>query len=111
MSSVQRTVAVKVIPRSLSSDPVRRQRFEREARAIASLQHPHICTLHDVGSRDGTDYLVMEYLEGETLSARLQKGRLPVDLALRYAKEWLTRWTLLTGAGSCIATSSRGISS
>jgi serine/threonine protein kinase len=80
-------VAVKVIPRSLSSDPLRRQRFEREARAIALLQHPNICTLHDVGSQEGTDYLVMEYLEGQTLAARLLKGRLPIDLTLRYATE------------------------
>ena len=59
---LNRRVAIKVIPRSLSSDPVRRQRFEREARAIALLRHPYICTLYDVGSQDGTDYLVMEYL-------------------------------------------------
>jgi serine/threonine protein kinase len=63
---LERTVAVKVIPSSLSSDPLRRQRFEREARAIALLQHPNICTLHDIGSQDGIDYLVMEYLEGQT---------------------------------------------
>jgi serine/threonine protein kinase/TolB-like protein len=84
---LERTVAVKVIPRSLSSDPMRRQRFEREARAIALLQHPNICTLYDVGSQDGTDYLVMEYLEGQTLAARLLKGRLDIDLTLRYAAE------------------------
>ena len=84
---LDRTVAVKVIPRSLSSDPARRQRFEREARAIALLQHPNICTLYDVGSQEGTDYLVMEYLEGQTLAARLLKGRLPIDLTLRYAAE------------------------
>jgi serine/threonine protein kinase/TolB-like protein len=84
---LERTVAVKVIPRSLSSDAVRRQRFEREARAIALLQHPNICTLYDVGSQGGTDYLVMEYLEGQTLAARLLKGRLPIDVTLRYATE------------------------
>ena len=84
---LDRTVAVKVIPSHLSSDPVRRQRFEREARAISALQHPNICTLHDVGSQDGMDYLVMEYLEGETLAARLQRGRLSLDLTLRYATE------------------------
>jgi TolB-like protein/predicted Ser/Thr protein kinase len=84
---LDRTVAVKVIPRTLSSDPVRRQRFEREARAIALLQHPNICTLYDVGSQDGTDYLVMEYLEGQTLAARLLKGGLPIDFTLRYATE------------------------
>jgi serine/threonine protein kinase len=77
---LDRIVAVKVIPHALSSDPLRRQRFEREGRAISALQHPNICTLHDVGHQDGTDYLVMEYLEGETLAARLQKGSLSLDL-------------------------------
>jgi serine/threonine protein kinase/Tol biopolymer transport system component len=84
---LDRTVAVKVLPRGVSSDSARRQRFEREARAISALNHPHICTLYDVGSQDGTDYLVMEYLEGETLAARLSRGRLPLELALRYATE------------------------
>ena len=84
---LDRTVAVKVIGHGLSSDTLRRQRFHREARAISALQHPNICTLHDVGHQDGTDYLVMEYLEGETLAARLGKGRLPPDLTLRYAAE------------------------
>jgi serine/threonine protein kinase/Tol biopolymer transport system component len=84
---LDRAVAVKLIPVHLSSDPERRRRFEREARAISSLQHPNICTLHDVGSQDGIDYLVMEYLEGETLAERLQKGRLSFDLTLRYATE------------------------
>jgi TolB-like protein/Tfp pilus assembly protein PilF/predicted Ser/Thr protein kinase len=84
---LDRTVALKVIPRALAPDAVRRQRFEREARAISSLQHPNICTLYDVGSQQGTDYLVMEYLEGETLAARLTSGPLPLDLTLRYASE------------------------
>jgi serine/threonine-protein kinase len=84
---LDRTVAVKIIPHALSSDPLRRQRFEREARAISALQHPNICTLYDVGFQDGSDYMVMEYLEGETLAARLQKGRLSFDLTLRYATE------------------------
>lgn len=84
---LSRIVAIKVIPRSLSSDPLWRQRFEREARAISALQHPNICTLHDIGHQDGTDYLVMEYLEGETLASRLQKGRLRLDQTLRYATE------------------------
>src|SRR5512135_2432010 len=66
-----RDVAVKVLPSHLSSDPDLRARFEREARAISSLQHPHICTLHDIGHQDGIDYLVMEFLEGETLQRRL----------------------------------------
>jgi eukaryotic-like serine/threonine-protein kinase len=84
---LDRTVAIKVLPQSHSSDPQRRQRFEREARAISALNHPNICHLYDVGSQDGTDYLVMEYLDGETLAARLARGRLPLDLTLRYGGE------------------------
>ena len=84
---LNRTVAVKVLPHSLSADPFRRQRFEREARAISALQHPNICTLHDIGSQDGTEYLVMEYLEGATLADRLLKGRLTLNQTLRYATE------------------------
>ncbi len=82
-----REVAIKVLPPHLSSDPNFRQRFEREARVISSLNHPHICTLHDVGSQDGVDFLVMEYLEGETLACRLQKGPLPLGQALKVAVE------------------------
>ncbi len=84
---LDRTVAIKVLPSQLSSDPERRQRFEREARTISRLSHPHICTLYDVGHQDGTDFLVMEYLEGETLDRRLAKGPLPADQVLRYAIE------------------------
>jgi tRNA A-37 threonylcarbamoyl transferase component Bud32 len=82
---LDRTVAVKVLPQHLSSSPERRQRFEREARAVSSLSHPHICALYDVGRQDGIDYLVMEYIEGESLADRLSKGPLPVDQALRYS--------------------------
>ncbi len=71
---LDRTVAIKVLPEHVASDPDLKQRFEREAKIISSLNHPHICTLHDIGSQDGIDYLVMEYLEGETLAARLTKG-------------------------------------
>jgi len=84
---LNRTVAIKIIPHALSSDPFRQQRFEREARAISALQHPNICTLHDIGQQDGTHFLVMEHLEGETLAKRLQKGRLPLELTLHYAAE------------------------
>ena len=84
---LERTVAIKVLPAHLSSDPDRRERFDREARAISSLNHPHICILHDVGHQDGTSYLVMEFLEGETLADRLTKGPLPIDQVLRYAIE------------------------
>ncbi|MFI5371823.1 MAG: protein kinase [Candidatus Eisenbacteria bacterium] len=80
---LDRMVAIKVLPSHLSSDPALRSRFEREARAISSLQHPNICTLYDVGHQDGVDFLVMEHLEGETLSERLQKGPLPTDQTLR----------------------------
>src|SRR5512134_1293528 len=84
---LDRTVAVKVLPPHLSSSPESRQRFEREARTISQLSHPHICALYDVGHQDGVDYLVMEYLEGETLADRLAKGPLPLDLTLRYGTE------------------------
>ena len=80
---LERTVAIKVLPADLSSDPDRRERFDREARAISSLNHPHICILHDVGNQDGTSFLVMEYLEDETLSSRLSNGPLPIDQVLR----------------------------
>ncbi len=84
---LDRTVAVKVLPSHLSSNSVARQRFEREARAISSLNHPNICSLHDVGNQDGTDYLVMEFLEGETLMERLRRGPLPPDQVLKYGIE------------------------
>ncbi len=80
-----RTVAIKVLPVLLHADPLARERFEREARAISALNHPNICTLHDVGQQDGIDFLVMEYVEGETLAARLAKGPLPLEQALTYA--------------------------
>ncbi len=84
---LERTVAIKVLPAQFSSDPDFRQRFEREARAISSLQHPHICVLHDVGHDDGIDYLVMEYLEGETLAQRLERGAMPLDQVLKTGVE------------------------
>ena len=82
---LDRTVAIKVLPQHLSSNPQRRQRFEREARAVSALSHPHICVLYDVGQQDGIDYLVMEYIEGQSLADRLAKGPLPLDQALTYA--------------------------
>jgi Tol biopolymer transport system component/tRNA A-37 threonylcarbamoyl transferase component Bud32 len=84
---LDRTVAIKVLPSGLSRDPELKQRFEREARAVSNLNHPHICTLHDIGDQDGTDYMVMEYLEGETLADRLKKGALPTEQVLRYGTE------------------------
>lgn len=82
---LDRIVAIKVLPSHLSGDPDLRQRFEREARAVSSLNHPHICTLHDIGHQEGADFLVMEYIEGETLSERLQKGPLAIADLLRYS--------------------------
>jgi eukaryotic-like serine/threonine-protein kinase len=84
---LERTVAIKVLPDHLSSSPEVRQRFEREAKTISQLSHPHICALYDVGREGETEYLVMEYLEGETLAERLIKGGLPLDQALRYGIE------------------------
>jgi len=84
---LDRSVAVKVLPAHLAADPERRQRLEREARAVSSLSHPHICTLFDIGHQDGIDFLVMELLEGETLAARLQRGPLPIPDLMRAAIE------------------------
>src|SRR5215472_4497967 len=75
---LNRTVAIKVLTPEFAARPDWKQRFEREARTIASLNHPHICTLHDVGLQDGIDFLVMEYLEGQTLAQRLERGALPL---------------------------------
>ena len=80
---LDRTVAIKVLASHLSSSPELKQRMEREARAISSLNHPHICQLYDIGSQDGTDYLVMEFLEGETLAERLRKGATAAERSLQ----------------------------
>ncbi len=84
---LDRTVAIKVLPEHVASDPDLKHRFEREAKAVAALNHPHVCTLHDIGIQDGIDFLVMEYLDGETLAQRLEKGALPLDQALQIAIE------------------------
>jgi Tol biopolymer transport system component/predicted Ser/Thr protein kinase len=84
---LDRTVAIKVLSAHLSDRPELRERFEREARAVASLNHPHICVLHDIGKDQNVDFLVMEYIDGETLSDRLKKGPMPLEQALRYAIE------------------------
>ena len=81
---LDRTVAIKILPEHLSDDPMRRQRFEREAKAVSSLNHPHICTLYDIGRQDGVDFIVMEYVEGVTLGTRLEKGPLPTAEVLEY---------------------------
>ncbi len=80
-------VAIKVLPEHVASDPELKQRFEREAKTISSLNHPHICTLYDIGDQDGIDFLVMGYLEGDTLAQRLENGALPLDEALTVAIE------------------------
>jgi eukaryotic-like serine/threonine-protein kinase len=84
---LDRTVAIKVLPDTLAADPQFRDRFDREARAISQLTHPHICTLYGVGEHQGTVFLVMEYLDGETLAYRLAKGALPLHQALQTAIE------------------------
>jgi eukaryotic-like serine/threonine-protein kinase len=84
---LERDVAVKVLPAILSSDATLRQRLEREARALSKLNHPHICTLHDIGHQDGVDFLVMELVEGETLEQRLTKGALLPEQTIRFAAQ------------------------
>ena len=84
---LERAVAIKILPEQLCKDPIRKQRFEREAKTISSLNHPNICTLHDIGSQNGVDYLVMECLEGETLAKRLEKGALPLEQVLRFGTQ------------------------
>jgi serine/threonine protein kinase/Tol biopolymer transport system component len=81
---LDRTVAIKVVPTELSANPDLRRRLEHEARTISNLNHPHICTLYDIGRQDQTDYLVLEYLEGQTLAERLKRGSLPTEQVLRY---------------------------
>ena len=84
---LDRSVAIKVLSPRLSSDPIFRERFDREARAISALSHPHICTLHDVGEHEGTAFLVMEHVDGETLASRLSRGPLALHTALAIAAQ------------------------
>jgi serine/threonine protein kinase len=84
---LERSVAIKILATHLSEDADAKRRFDAEARAISSLQHPNICTLYDVGHQDGLDYLVMEYLEGETLADRLAHGPLPLNELLKHAAD------------------------
>ncbi len=100
-SRLDRKVALKILPEHLSDRAELRERFEREARAVSSLNHPHICTLHDIGEQDGIHYLVMEHLEGETLAARLEKAH------CRWSRPWSTPsrlpmpWIRPTGRAWC----------
>src|SRR5216684_4070292 len=80
---LDRSVAIKILPAHLSQNAEAKERFDREARAISSLSHPNICHLYDVGQQDGASYLVMEYLDGETLADRLRKGPLPLEQVLK----------------------------
>jgi serine/threonine protein kinase len=84
---LDRALAVKILPAHLSDNPELKQRFEREARTVSSLNHPHVCRLFDVGSQDGTDFLVMKFLDGETLAERLRKGAMPVNEFLKTGME------------------------
>jgi eukaryotic-like serine/threonine-protein kinase len=84
---LERTVAIKILPAELSGDASRRQRFEREAKVISSLNHPHICTLYDLGRQDSVNFIVMEFLEGESLARRLEKGPFPVAQVLQYGTQ------------------------
>jgi eukaryotic-like serine/threonine-protein kinase len=84
---LDRTVAIKILPSDLSEDSTLRQRFEREAKVVSSLNHPHICAVHDVGNQDGISFLVMEYVDGEVLAKRLEKGPLPIEHVLRYGTQ------------------------
>ena len=97
---LDRFVAIKVLPEHIAKRGDNRQRFEREARAVASLNHPHICALHDIGSHDGAGYMVMEYLEGETLASRIGAAR---SLSIRRSsccRRRPTRWTAPIAPGS-----------
>lgn len=99
---LDRSVAIKILPAEFARNAQLKARFEREAKTISQLNHPHICALHDVGQDDGTSYLVMELLEGESLADRLARGPLPMSEVLRYgaqiaealdrAAEWSRRW-------------------
>ena len=102
---LDRTVAIKVLLAGVSADPDRRHRLVQEARAASALNHPHICALYDIGCQGGTDYLVMEHLEGQTLAHRLSKGALPMNEALEVGVQIATPSPVRTGRGSCTATS------
>jgi serine/threonine protein kinase len=99
-----RDVAIKVLPEAFAKDAILKERFEREAKTISSLNHPHICTLYDVGHQNGTDYLVMELLEGESLAARVAKGPLPSWRRCGWGRRLPTLWSAPTARGSCTAT-------
>src|SRR6202051_2899677 len=84
---LQRTVAIKILPTHLSSNPELHARFAQEAKSISGLQHPNICVVHDIGSQDGIDFMVMEYVAGQTLDKLIPPGGMATDQALRYATQ------------------------
>ena len=99
---LDRTVAIKTLPEHLAKRADLLQRFQREARAVSSLNHPHICVLHDVGEQDGIHYLVMEYVEGKTLAKRLEDGKLPIkEQYSSIRSRSLTLWTRHTERALC----------
>lgn len=102
---LDRIVAIKVLPEHLAQNPERKQRFEREAKAISQLNHPHICTLYDIDCDNGIDFLVMEYIEGQTLAERLKKGALLSTRRSSTAARLQTVWTRRTAPASFTETS------
>jgi serine/threonine protein kinase len=100
---LDRAVAIKVLASHLSSSPELKQRMEREARAISSLNHPNICHLYDIGSQGAIDFLVMELVAGETLAERLRKSAMPLAEILKIGIAIAERWHSHTGTASCIA--------
>ena len=96
---LDRTVAIKILPPGLSSSVELKARFEREARAVSALNHPYICCLYDIGSQDDTSYLVMEYLDGESLADRLRKGALPLKQTLQFGVQIAEALTAAHRAG------------
>ncbi len=94
---LDRPVAIKILPPELSANPDRRQRSDREARTISTLNHPHICTLHDIGHQEGIDYLVMEYVEGETLAKKLEGVHYLPRRCCAMGSRLPMRWTRRTG--------------
>ena len=101
---LDRHVAIKVLPREAAADPRGRAQFTYEARAIARLSHPHICALHDFGHHEGIDFLVMEFLDGETLASRLRNGLMPIADAVGIASRSQRRSPRHMPRASCIAT-------
>jgi serine/threonine protein kinase len=97
---LDRTVAIKVLPAGASADEERQRRFEREARAASALNHPNICTIHEIGAADGRDYICFEYVENVTLSRLLSQSALSIDRLIEIAPRWPKPSTTRTGAAS-----------